>query len=58
MSRRYRLQSEWADRALAEAQPSVYWLDDPARPPVAHPHPSALAITIAGGRDHRGDVEP
>jgi glycine/D-amino acid oxidase-like deaminating enzyme len=23
----------WADRALAEAQPCVYWLDDPARPP-------------------------
>jgi hypothetical protein len=22
--------ARWADRALPEAQPSVYWLDDPA----------------------------
>jgi glycine/D-amino acid oxidase-like deaminating enzyme len=44
--------SAWPARALADARPSVFWLDDPARPaalPPLHGAVSADLVVVGGG---------
>ncbi len=41
----------WSSRALADAEPRVFWLDDPARPPMlsALEGPERADLTVVGG---------
>ena len=46
------ISGSWPGRALADARPSVFWLDDPARPaalPPLHGAESADLVVVGGG---------